>query len=55
MFAPWQDESYEVNKYTSTTNEQANGRKCCLKKNAFSDLFNLQEWQEAFSRKEENF
>lgn len=32
MFAPWQDESYEVNKYTSTTNEQANGRKCCFKK-----------------------
>lgn len=32
MFAPWQDESYKVNKYTSTTNEQANGRKCCLKK-----------------------
>lgn len=57
MFAPWQDESYKANKYTSTTNEQANGRKCCLKKkkNAFSDLFKLQEWQEAFSRKEESF
>lgn len=25
------------------------------KKNAFSDLFKLQEWQEAFSRKEESF
>lgn len=55
MFAPWQDESYEVNKYTATTNEQANGRKCCFKKNAFSDLFKLQDWQEAFSRKEESF
>ena len=32
MFAAWQDESYKVNKYTSTTNEQANGRKYCLKK-----------------------
>lgn len=32
MFAPWQDESYKVNKYTSATNEQANGRKCCFKK-----------------------
>lgn len=32
MFALWQNESYGVNKYILTTNEQANGRKCCLKK-----------------------